>query len=185
MSNIFVISGPSGVGKTTIYKKIIEDFRENISFSISATTREIRAGEKDGVDYHFLKEEEFEYLIAKGDFIEWEKVHNNYYGTLKSEIYRIWEDGKHCLLDIDVRGGLRIQKMFGEKAYLVFISPPSMEELEKRLRSRGTNDEESLKKRLSNASEEMEHKGFYNLVLKNETIDKAVQELREVIQKLI
>ena len=182
---IIVISGPSGVGKTRMYKQILQEYADDISFSISATTRKIRDGEEDGKDYHFLSIEEFEYLIAKGDFIEWESVHNNYYGTLKSEIYRIWETGKHCLLDIDVKGGLRIQKIFGEKSFLIFVSPPSIAELEVRLRSRGSNDEESLKRRLDNAAEEMEQKSFYSLVLKNEDLETAVIELKKSLQEYI
>ena len=180
-----VISGPSGVGKTTIYKQILREHSSDISFSISATTRKIRDSEVDGKDYHFLSIEEFKQLIDKGDFIEWECVHNNYYGTLKSEIYRIWKMGKHCLLDIDVKGGLQIKEIFGDKAFLVFISPPSMAELENRLRNRGTCDEESLKRRLDNAAKEMEQKDFYDTILKNENVENAVIELKKQIKEYI
>ena len=180
-----VISGPSGVGKTTIYKQILKEHSSDISFSISATTRKIRDGEVDGKDYHFLSIEEFKQLIDKDDFIEWECVHNNYYGTLKSEIYRIWKMGKHCLLDIDVKGGLQIKEIFENKAFLVFISPPSMAELENRLRNRGTCDEESLKRRLDNATKEMEQKDFYDTILKNENIEIAVVELKKQIKEYI
>lgn len=182
---VIVISGPSGVGKTTIYKKILEEYQQEISFSISATTRTKRDSEIDGRDYHFLSLEEFEYLIAKGDFIEWETVHNNYYGTLNSEIQRIWDEGKHCLLDIDVKGGLRIKKMFGEKSFSVFVSPPSIEELEQRLRSRGTNDEISLKNRLHNATQEMTQKSYYNCVLKNENLENAIEELKKALKQFV
>ena len=180
-----VISGPSGVGKTTIYKQILKEHSSDISFSISATTRKIRDGEVDGKDYHFLSIEEFKQLIDKDDFIEWECVHNNYYGTLKSEIYRIWKMGKHCLLDIDVKGGLQIKEIFENKAFLVFISPPSMAELENRLRNRGTCDEESLKRRLDNATKEMEQKDFYDTILKNENIEIAVVELKKQIKEYV
>lgn len=185
MRKIIVVSGPSGVGKTTLYKRVLENFKEHMGFSISATTRAPRNNEIDGRDYYFMSEEEFHCLVAEGEFIEWEQVHNNYYGTLKSEIYRIWDEQKDCLLDIDVRGGLRIQKIFEEKAFLIFIAPPSMEELENRLRHRGTNDEISLKNRLNNASDEMEQKRLYNIVLKNENIETSVKLLIEEISKLI
>lgn len=185
MKKVIVISGPSGVGKTTIYKQILNMYKNEISFSVSATTRKKRDGEEDSKDYYFLNLEEFEYLIAKGDFIEWEQVHTNYYGTLKSEIQRIWDEGKHCLLDIDVKGGLNIQKMFGEKSYLIFVAPPSLESLENRLRSRGTNDEESLKHRLNNAIEELNHKSNYDLVLKNENLETAIEEMKVAIDRII
>lgn len=185
MKKVIVISGPSGVGKTTIYKKILELCHKDISFSVSATTRKKRDGEEDTKDYHFLSVEEFEYLIAQGDFVEWEQVHNNYYGTLKSEIQRIWDDGKHCLLDIDVKGGLNIQKLFGDQSYLIFVAPPSLESLEIRLRGRGTNDEESLKRRLNNAVEELNHKSNYDLVLKNENLETAIIEMKNAIKSII
>lgn len=180
-----VISGPSGVGKTTIYKQILQECSDDISFSISATTRKIRDGETDGKDYHFLSIEEFKKLIDKGDFIEWECVHNNYYGTLKSEIYRIWKMGKHSLLDIDVKGGLQIKEIFGDKSLLVFIAPPSMAELENRLRNRGTCVGEALKRRLDNAAKEMEQKDFYDTILINENVTIAVMELKKQIIEYI
>jgi len=181
MKNIIVVSGPSGVGKTTLYKRVLANFKDRLGFSISATTRPPRRTEIDGKDYHFISEEEFHCLVAEGEFIEWEQVHDYYYGTLKSEIHRIWNENKECLLDIDVRGGLRIQKMFEEKAYLIFIAPPSIEELEKRLRHRGTNDEISLRNRLDNVNNEMAQKRLYNIVLKNENLEESVHKLMELI----
>ena len=180
-----VISGPSGVGKTTIYKQILKEYSKDISFSISATTRNIRDGEEDGKDYHFLSVEEFKQLIDKNDFIEWECVHNNYYGTLKSEIYRIWKMGKHCLLDIDVKGGLQIKEIFENKSFLVFIAPPSMAELETRLRNRGTCVGEALERRLDNAAKEMEQKHIYDTILINENVEIAVTELKKQIKEYI
>ncbi len=185
MKKVIVISGPSGVGKTTIYKKILEQYQDDISFSVSATTRQMRAGEIDGKDYHFLSMEKFESLLSEDAFIEWEQVHNNYYGTLKSEVTRIWEEGKHCLLDIDVKGGLNIQRIFGEQAYLVFVSPPSIESLETRLRSRGANDEESLRRRLDNAIQEMTQAPHYSFELKNENLDTAIKDLKQIIEKIL
>lgn len=180
---IIVISGPSGVGKTTMYKQLLQEYQKDLSFSISATTREKRDEEVNGRDYHFLSKEEFERLITEDEFVEWEKVHSNYYGTLKSEVYRIWEEGKHCLLDIDVKGGLGLQKIFGQKAFLIFVSPPSVQALEQRLRSRGANDEDSLRQRLHNATKEMEQKHFYDYVLQNEDIDQAILSLKKIIQE--
>ncbi|MGL4366962.1 MAG: guanylate kinase [Brevinemataceae bacterium] len=182
---IIVISGPSGVGKTTLYKRVLNRLADYLGFSISATTRKQRCNEKDNEDYYFITREEFEYLIAKGELIEWEELYNNYYGTLKSEIYRIWGMDKSCLLDVDVKGGLRIRKMFGDKAFLIFIAPPSMEILEKRLRYRGANDEDSLQIRLANASQEMDKKGLYDLVLNNEDIDQTEELLIKEIQHII
>lgn len=182
---IIVISGPSGVGKTTMYKRILEEYKDQLSFSISATTRDIREFEEDGKDYYFLSEEKFKSFIANDCFIEWEKVYNNYYGTLKSEIYRIWNEGKCCLLDVYVCGGLHIKKTFGDQTCLIFIAPPSIKELESRIRSRGFNDEESLQRRLSNAKEEIKQKDFYHFVLENREIDETVSELKKIIESIL
>ncbi len=185
MKKVIVISGPSGVGKTTMYKKILEQYRDDIAFSVSATTRQKRDGEVDGKDYHFLSMEKFESLLSEDAFIEWEQVHNNYYGTLKSEVTRIWNEGKHCLLDIDVKGGLNIQRSFKERAYLIFVSPPSIEDLETRLRSRKANDEESLRRRLDNAIQEMTQAPYYDFELKNGDLDIAIEDLKQVIKKIL
>lgn len=182
---IIVISGPSGVGKTTLYKKLLEKYKNKLGFSISATTRPKRETEIDGQDYYFISEEKFNDLINKDEFIEWEQVFSYYYGTLKSEIYRVWNDNKDCLLDIDVKGGVNIQKMFEQKAFLIFIAPPCMQELESRLRSRGQNDERSLNKRLEGATLEMESHSYYDLVLVNQDFDKTLDELYKVIDSLL
>ncbi|MGL5955167.1 MAG: guanylate kinase [Brevinema sp.] len=179
---VIVISGPSGVGKTTMYKKILQEYSSDLSFSISATTRKIRDGESEGKDYYFLSLQEFQRFIDEDQFIEWAEVHHNYYGTLKSEVYRIWKEGRHCLLDLDVQGGLNIQKLFGEWAYLIFILPPSLECLEERLRYRGMNDELSIQQRLANAKKEIAQSVNYDFILKNDDLEKAVSELKKSVE---
>lgn len=182
---IIVISGPSGVGKTTLYKQILELFSEMIGFSISATTRPMRNSEICGKDYYFLSEERFHKLIQEKAFVEWEQVHGKYYGTLKTELNRIRKEGKHCLLDLDVKGGINIKEIFGAQAFLIFIAPPSIEELEKRLKLRGSNDEQSIQYRLSNAREEIHKQNHYDYVLVNNDINESLTKLETCIQALI
>ncbi|MGL4561261.1 MAG: guanylate kinase [Brevinema sp.] len=182
---VIVISGPSGVGKTTLYKKVLAKYQDQLDFCISATTRPKRSSEIDGRDYHFISEEEFHYLVAAGKFIEWEQLYNYCYGTLWNEMYRIWETGKQCLLDIDVKGGINIHDMFHEQSSLIFIAPPCMQELESRLRLRGENDESSLNKRLSIASEEMSHQSKYDYVIVNEDFDKTLEQLCDIIDSIL
>lgn len=141
-----ILCAPSGSGKTSIAKFLLQKPELNLEFSVSATTREKRPGEIDGKDYYFLTVEEFKQKIENDEFIEWEEVYEGvYYGTLKSEIERIWKDGKNVLFDVDVEGGISLTKYFGEKALAIFIQPPSIEELKKRLRKRGTENEEKNK----------------------------------------
>lgn len=182
---IIVISGPSGVGKTTLYKQMLELFSEMIGFSISATTRPMRNGEICGKDYYFLDEQHFHKLIEEKAFVEWEQVHGNYYGTLKTELDRICHEGKHCLLDLDVKGGIHIKEIFGAQAFLIFIAPPSIEELEKRLKLRGSNDEQSIQYRLSNAREEIHKQNHYDYVLVNKDIHESLNRLETCIQSII
>ncbi|MGL4388645.1 MAG: guanylate kinase [Brevinema sp.] len=182
---IIVISGPSGVGKTTLYKKVLNKYKDTLDFCISATTRPKRSSEVDGHDYHFLSEEEFKYLLAAGQFIEWEELYGNYYGTLRNEMNRIWDLGKSCLLDVDVKGGINIHDLFPEQSFLIFIAPPCMKELEARLRLRGDNDEDSLNKRLSMANEEMSHQLTYDYVIVNENFDNTLQELYNTIDLIL
>lgn len=182
---IIVISGPSGVGKTTLYKQILELFSEMIGFSISATTRPMRNGEIYGKDYYFLSEKHFHKLIKEKAFVEWEQVHGKYYGTLKTELNRIRKEGKHCLLDLDVKGGIHIKEIFGTQAFLIFIVPPSIEELEKRLKLRGSNDEQSIQYRLSNANEEIHKQNHYDYVLVNKDINESLNRLETCIRSVI
>lgn len=181
---IIVISGPSGVGKTTLYKNILKIFSKEMGFSISVTTRVKREDELEGKDYYFVNKQEFEAFVEGDELIEWAEVHGHLYGTLKSEVYRIWQLGMHCLLDVDVQGGLNIQKQFGDRSFLIFIAPPSMKVLEDRLYFRGSDNEVILKKRLNNAEKEMGYQPFYDIILKNIDLDKTKLELLAVIQNL-
>ena len=145
---VIIVSAPSGAGKTSIVKHVL-DFLPELRFSTSATTRAMREGEINGRDYHFLTVDDFKRGIDRDEFLEWEEVyHNQFYGTLKSEIRRIWDEGKVVIFDVDVKGGLNIKKFFGDNALAVFIEPPTVQELENRLRKRGTETEESLRKRV-------------------------------------
>jgi guanylate kinase len=177
---LFVISGPSGAGKSTVTKMVREEL--NIPLAVSATTRKPRIGEIDKVDYYFLTQEEFENKIEENGFLEYANVHGNYYGTLKSEVEKKLDEGLNVILEIDVQGGEQIKNKF-EEACLVFFKAPSEEELEKRLRGRETDSEEVIQVRLRNALKEMEYEDKYDEVIINNTIEQAVFDLKEIIQK--
>src|SRR5208337_2695409 len=147
---VIVISGPSGVGKTRLYRRLLSEMPGELRFSISATTRRPRDSEADGVDYYFIGPEDFKTRIEKGDFIEWAEVYGNYYGTLKSEVQRITDSGKNCLLDVDIQGGMSIKKAIKDSV-LIFILPPSLKELEHRLKERRTDDSRSVRVRIRTA----------------------------------
>lgn len=179
---VFIFSAPSGSGKTTILKPILERMKDKFSFSISATTRPAREGEKDGVDYYFITPEKMREHIEKGDFIEWEEVYQGkYYGTFKSELDRIWNQGKFVIFDIDVKGGVNIKKILQQQACSIFIMPPSMEELEKRLRNRNTESEETLKERLSRAKMEISLSENFDYVVCNDDLNTAIARVEEII----
>ena len=152
---VIIVSAPSGAGKTSIVKHVL-NFLPELRFSTSATTRAMREGEVNGRDYHFLSVEDFKKGIQRDEFLEWEEVyHNQFYGTLKSEIRRIWDEGKVVIFDVDVKGGLNIKKFFGDDALAIFVEQPTVQELENRLRKRGTETEESLRKRVEKAEYEL------------------------------
>ncbi len=179
---LVVFSAPSGSGKTTIVREILADERFNFEFSISAASRKKRGKEIHAKDYYFLSTNEFKNKIASNEFVEWEEVYKNqYYGTLKSEIKRIREKGSHVIFDIDVIGGVNIKKQFKEECLTVFIKPPSIDELENRLRNRGTETEESLKKRLSKAEKEMTYSKDFDVVIVNDVLEVAVKEVKELL----
>lgn len=179
---VFIFSAPSGSGKTTILKPILERMKDKFSFSISATTRPAREGEKDGVDYYFITPEKMREYIEKGDFIEWEEVYQGkYYGTFKSELDRIWNQGKFVIFDIDVKGGVNIKKILQQQACSIFIMPPSIEELEKRLRNRNTESEETLKERLSRAKMEISLSENFDYVVCNDDLNTAIARVEEII----
>lgn len=185
---IFVMSGPSGVGKSTIYKAIKEKL-PNLYFSISCTTRAPRPKETDGVDYYFISEAEFQQKIKNDSFAEYANVHGNYYGTLKSELLGQIEKGVDVLLDIDVQGAMQIKHeceknpIFQKACSFIFIAPPSLEELERRLRSRNTETEDSILKRLANGKKELEHTGLYDYVLVNDVLDNAIHSFFHFINE--
>ncbi|MFM7015398.1 MAG: guanylate kinase [Bacteroidota bacterium] len=173
---LILFCGPSGSGKTTIVHHLLQRF-PMMRFSVSATTRPKREMETDGVDYHFLSPEEFRNKIANNEFLEWEEVYKDrYYGTLKSEVDRILNEGHIALFDIDVVGGLNIRKNYGRQLLDVFVMPPSVDELHKRLVARATEDEESLRKRLDKAEQEMHEAFQFNHVIVNVDLQKAITE---------
>jgi guanylate kinase len=180
-----IFSAPSGAGKTSIVKHLLK-VRNDLEFSVSACTREQRPGEVDGKDYYFLSPKEFRKKIDKGEFIEWEEVYEDqYYGTLKSEIERIWHKGKHVIFDVDVKGGLSLTRFFKETALAIFVKAPSVEALEKRLRSRGTETDEKIEKRLAKASQEMEYSKWFDLELLNDNFETACQEAEIIVNTFI
>ena len=170
-----IFSAPSGSGKTTIVKHLLKN-NSNLGFSISASTRDKRGRiEEDGKDYHFLSPDEFKQKIDADEFIEWEEVYaGNFYGTLKSEIDRIWSEGKNVIFDVDVKGGINLKKYFGEKALAVFVNVPSLDMLRQRLNERGTETEESLSRRIFKAKFEMSFQDKFDVVLLNEDLDKSL-----------
>lgn len=182
---LIIFSAPSGAGKTTIVKRIVETDL-NLEFSISATSRKIRNGEVAGKDYYFLTPEEFKRKIDENAFIEWEEVYTNtMYGTLKSEIKRIEDDGNNILFEVDVEGGLSLKKIFGDKALSIFILPPSIEELENRLRKRATDKEEVIIERVAKAKKEISYADRFDLQIVNNDLEVAVSEIYTAIKNFI
>lgn len=176
-----IFSAPSGSGKTTIVKYLLQN-NPDLGFSISASTRDRRGRkEADGVDYHFLTPDEFKTKIDNDEFIEWEEVYaGNFYGTLKSEIERIWSEGKNVIFDVDVKGGIALKKYFGDKALSIFVKVPSIETLKQRLDERGTESEESLSRRIFKAKFEMTFQDKFDVVLLNEDLKTSTAEAQKL-----
>lgn len=176
-----IFSAPSGSGKTTIVKHLLKT-NPDLGFSISASTRDKRGRtEENGKDYYFLTPEEFKQKIDNNEFVEWEEVYEgNFYGTLKSEIDRIWNEGKNVIFDVDVKGGLNLKKYFGKDALAIFVKVPSIEVLKERLNDRGTETPESLSRRLFKAKFEMEFSDRFDAVLVNEELDKSLAEAQRL-----
>lgn len=180
---LFVFSAPSGSGKTTIIKDML-DANPDFVFSISATTRKRRPNEKEGVDYFFITEEDFKKRIESGSFVEWEKFYDYYYGTLKSNIDKNISEGITTVLEVDVKGALSIKKVY-PKAVLIFIAPPSIEELKERLINRNTETEEDLKKRIERAEMELSFKDNFDYIVTNINLEEAKKEVKNIIEKEI
>ena len=182
---LVIFSAPSGAGKTTIVKHLLSRIPE-ISFSISCTTRPKRENEVDGRDYYFLTEDEFKTKIKNKEFIEYEEVYpGRFYGTLHSEIDRLWNQGKHVVFDIDVKGGINLKNQFKDRALAIFIAPPSLKHLEERLKARNTEDEHTLKTRIEKADEELGFAKDFDTVIINDDLEKAQLKAEKLVKSFL
>lgn len=183
---LFVFSAPSGSGKTTIVRYLLGQKRLNLEFSISATTRKPRPNELNGLDYYFMSTDEFKQKIKNDEFLEWEEVYSGHlYGTLKSEIERIWSQGKHVIFDVDVVGGLHIKKQFPNETLAVFVKPPSIEELKKRLKERGAETEDKINMRIAKASVEMATAPQFDDIIENFYLENALLEAEDLVSDFL
>jgi guanylate kinase len=183
---LIVFSAPSGAGKTSIVRYLLNKPELRLSFSVSATSRPPRTGEKNGVDYYFITQDEFQKAIDKGEFVEWEEVyHGTYYGTYKKEIQRILNEGKNVIFDIDVVGGINIKKLYPEETMAVFVKPPSVKELEKRLRSRATDSEDKIAERIAKAGKELSYESQFDISIVNDDLQKAQEEAYKAVYNFI
>ena len=182
---LVIISAPSGAGKTSIVKHLLESGL-NLSFSISATTRPLRGNEIEGVDYFFMTVDDFRKRIDNNEFVEWEEVYKDlFYGTLKSELERIWANGQHVLFEVDVKGGINLKNKFGTKAIAIFIMPPSVEELENRLVKRATDTPEKIRIRLEKAHDELKLANQFDSVIVNHELDRAKKETLKMVTSFL
>ena len=180
-----IFSAPSGSGKTTIVRELLKRF-DCFEFSISATSRKPRGEERDGVDYYFLSNDEFRARVERDEFVEWEEVYaGTCYGTLRSEVERIWAKGNVILFDVDVMGGIKLKRLFGDDACSVFIMPPSVKELERRLRGRGTDAEEVIRKRIDKAEFELSKSSEFDFTVVNDDLQQAVDETVAIITNFL
>jgi len=183
---LIVFSAPSGSGKTTIVRYLLKQKELNLEFSISATSREKRGKEVDGKDYYFLSFEDFKKRIKNDEFLEWEEVYrDNFYGTLKSEVERIWAMGKHVIFDIDVSGGLRIKRKYPEQTLAVFVKPPSIDELKIRLKKRKTESSDKINMRIAKASAELATAPLFDAIVVNEDLEKALAESYTLVSNFL
>ncbi len=179
---VIIFSAPSGAGKSTVVGHLLKTF-PFLEFSISATSRAPRGNERNGVEYYFFSQEQFRDLIAKDAFVEYEEVYpGSFYGTLKSEVERIWAKGHVILFDIDVKGGVNLKRIFGDKALSVFVKPPSVEELRRRLVGRGTDSPEAIEKRVAKAEEELKFEPQFDRILENDVLEKTLAEADEIVK---
>ncbi|MES1215260.1 MAG: guanylate kinase [Bacteroidota bacterium] len=185
-NKLIIIAAPSGSGKTSVTRHLLNALPDQLAFSISAATRSPRSYEKDKVDYYFISVEDFQNKINHDEFAEWEMVYEGkYYGTLKSELQRIWQQNKAPLLDVDVNGGIHIQKTFPSYSLSLFIEPPSIEELRRRLEARGTETPESLQARINKASSEISYKHHFNHIIINDNLERACKEAEDIVRKFL
>lgn len=183
---LIVFSAPSGSGKTTIVRHLLNQKELNLEFSISATSRERRGNEIDGKDYYFLSFDEFKKKIKNEEFLEWEEVYrDNFYGTLKSEVERIWKQGKHVIFDIDVSGGLRIKRKYPKETLAVFVKPPSIDELKIRLKKRETESADKINMRIAKASAELATAPLFDVIVVNEDLEKALAESYALVNNFL
>jgi len=183
---LIIFSAPSGSGKTTLVHHLLQQAELNLAFSVSATSREKRANEIHGKDYYFITPEEFKQKINEDAFVEWEEVYkNNFYGTLKSEVARLLNEGKNVIFDIDVKGGLNIKKQYPNNSLSVFVKPPSKIELKKRLKSRQTETSEKIQMRIDKADEEMQYSKDFDVIIVNDNLEKAKKNAYEVVKDFI
>lgn len=182
---LIIFSAPSGAGKTTLVKYLMSAM-DNVAFSVSACSRKKRPGEKNGRDYYFMSVAEFKNKISKHEFIEWEEVYkDHFYGTLQSEVERIRNNGRHVVFDVDVKGGLNIKKKYGDEALAVFVKPPSVEALKKRLKQRATDDDREIKTRLAKAEKELTFADKFDVIIVNEHLEKAKKQTLKVVKDFL
>jgi len=183
---LIIFSAPSGSGKTTIVKQLLKEEKYNLCFSISATSRLPRHNEVDGRDYYFLTPEDFRARVEADAFLEWEEVYaDKYYGTLKSEVERLLNEGRNVVFDVDVVGGLNIKKYYGDKALAVFVQPPSVEELKKRLTARATDDAATIKSRIDKAEYELTFSDKFDVIIVNDVLETAVANTKSTIDEFL
>lgn len=184
LGRMIVICAPSGTGKSTLLSRLKEEHPE-LEWSVSCTTRPIRAGEVDGKDYHFIAVRDFEKQIAEDNFIEWAKVHSNYYGTSKKFVDEGLRHGRKMLFDLDVQGADAMKKIYGSKAQVIFIEPPSIDELEKRLMARGTDAPHVIRERVENARKELHRKEDYDHLILNDDVEGAYKRLKDLVERIL
>lgn len=183
---LVIFSAPSGSGKTTLVHHLLSNSDLDLAFSISATNRAPRQGEVDGRDYYFLSDKEFNHRVEKGDFLEWEEVYSgSKYGTLRSEVERIWEMGQTVIFDMDVVGALNLKSLYGDRALAIFVMPPTLEILEERLRKRGTDSEDVIRQRLAKARKELGRSDRFDHILVNNDLDKAKREAESLVRLFV